>query len=65
MTGSWNEQLLGELFNNINVGCILQQIPLNNQGFEDFISWGLKACKLYGAIWLLSTIEASIWPKRK
>jgi hypothetical protein len=38
VTGSWDEQLLGELFYNVDVGRVLQCL-LNNQGFDVFISW--------------------------
>ena len=38
MTGAWDEELLNELVNPVDVGRILQ-IPVNNQGFEDFIAW--------------------------
>jgi hypothetical protein len=37
LTGSWDEQLLHELFNSPDVNRILQ-IPINSQGFEDFIA---------------------------
>jgi hypothetical protein len=40
ITGGWDVALLRELFLSIEVEWILQ-IPLNNQGFEDFIAWGL------------------------
>jgi hypothetical protein len=36
--GSWDEELLETLFLTANVQRILE-IPLNNQGFDDFISW--------------------------
>jgi ribonuclease HI len=38
-TGAWDEVLLAELFNPVDVNRILQ-IPLHNQGFEDFVAWG-------------------------
>jgi hypothetical protein len=38
ITGSWDEDLLRDLFLSINVERILQ-IPLNNHGFGDFIAW--------------------------
>ena len=37
-TGRWDEVTLRDLFCSVDVGWILQ-IPLNNQGFEDFIAW--------------------------
>jgi ribonuclease HI len=37
-SGTWNEERLNELFNIVDVNRILE-IPLNNQGFEDFIAW--------------------------
>jgi hypothetical protein len=40
VTGQWDIQLLTDLFNEVDVGRILQ-IPLNSHGFDDFISWGL------------------------
>jgi hypothetical protein len=38
-TGTWDEDLLRVLFNAVDVERILQ-IPINHQGFEDFIAWG-------------------------
>jgi hypothetical protein len=38
-TGHWDEEMLNTLFYTVNVGRILQ-IPLNDQGFEDFLAWG-------------------------
>jgi hypothetical protein len=38
ITGSWDEDLLRDLFLDIDVERILQ-IPLNNRGFGDFIAW--------------------------
>jgi hypothetical protein len=40
--GLWDVQLLGNLFNNVDIGRILQ-IPLNDHGFEDFISWSMTS----------------------
>jgi hypothetical protein len=36
-TGRWDEQLLHEIFNPVDVGRILQ-MPLNDRGLEDFIA---------------------------
>jgi hypothetical protein len=38
VTGTWDSELLQELFSPIDVQCILE-IPLNNHGFEGFIVW--------------------------
>jgi hypothetical protein len=38
ITGFWDVDLLRSLFLEVDVGQILE-IPLNNQGFEDFIAW--------------------------
>ena len=38
LTGGWNEQLLRDTFLSVDVNRILS-IPLNSQGFEDFIAW--------------------------
>jgi hypothetical protein len=38
-TGHWDEEMLNTLFCTVDVGRILQ-IPLNDQGFEDFLAWG-------------------------
>ena len=38
MTGQWDEELLREHLNAIDVSRILQ-IPINTHGFDDFISW--------------------------
>jgi ribonuclease HI len=38
ITAQWDEQILSDLFNAVDVQRILQ-IPLNNQGFDDFIAW--------------------------
>jgi hypothetical protein len=38
-TGRWDEELLNSLLRPVDVGRILQ-IPLNSQGFDDFIAWG-------------------------
>ena len=40
VTGTWDASLLHDLFSIVDVDRILQ-IPLNSQGFEDFIAWGL------------------------
>jgi hypothetical protein len=37
LTSYWDDELLGKLFNDVDVGCILQ-IPLNDYGFEKSIS---------------------------
>jgi hypothetical protein len=37
-SGGWDEQLLESIFYSVDVNRIMQ-IPLNNQGFEDFIAW--------------------------
>jgi ribonuclease HI len=37
-TGSWDLQLLNEIFLSVDVGRIIQ-IPINIQGFDDFIAW--------------------------
>nr|XP_051221482.1 uncharacterized protein LOC127339703 [Lolium perenne] len=42
VTGQWDAQLLHELFNQVDVARILR-IPLNDQGFEDFIAWGMTS----------------------
>jgi hypothetical protein len=39
LTGQWDDQLLREMFNEVDVGRIIL-IPLNNQGFGDFIALG-------------------------
>jgi hypothetical protein len=38
ITGSWDEDLLADMFNPVDVTRILQ-IPINSQGFDDFIAW--------------------------
>ena len=38
-TRSWNEMRIRNSFNDVDVGRILQ-IPINTQGFDDFIAWG-------------------------
>jgi hypothetical protein len=40
-TGSWDEDLLRPLFLEVDVGRI-SEIPLNNQGFDDFIAWSFN-----------------------
>jgi hypothetical protein len=37
-TRNWDAELLKSLFIDIDVNRILE-IPLNNQGFDDFIAW--------------------------
>jgi hypothetical protein len=37
-TGTWNIARLSDLFLVVDVNRILE-IPLNNQGFDDFIAW--------------------------
>jgi ribonuclease HI len=38
VTGTWDIELLNSLFSVVDVQRILE-IPLNNQGFDDFIAW--------------------------
>jgi hypothetical protein len=38
VTGQWDEDLLKDLFGDVDVWRILE-IPLNNQGFAYFIAW--------------------------
>ena len=38
MTGQWDEELLHILFHPVDVHRILQ-IPLNINGFDDFVAW--------------------------
>jgi hypothetical protein len=38
ITGTWDVELLENLFLPVDVQRILE-IPLNNQGFDDFIAW--------------------------
>jgi hypothetical protein len=38
VSGAWNEATLSSLFLPVDVNRILQ-IPLNSNGFDDFISW--------------------------
>jgi hypothetical protein len=38
VTGAWDEELLRSLFFEVDVRRILE-IPLHNQGFDDFIAW--------------------------
>jgi hypothetical protein len=38
--GQWDEQIIESIFNSVDVNRILQ-IPINNQGFSDFIAWGI------------------------
>jgi hypothetical protein len=38
ITGDWDIELLQDTFGSIDVARILE-IPLHNQGFEDFIAW--------------------------
>jgi hypothetical protein len=40
ITGQWDETLLSEWFNLVDAGRILQ-IPIHNQGFNDFVAWNL------------------------
>jgi hypothetical protein len=40
ITGRWDEHLLYEIFNSLDVERIVQ-IPLNYRGFEDFVVRGL------------------------
>jgi hypothetical protein len=39
ITGGWNEEMLSDLFNTVDKNRIMQ-IPLHQQGFDDFIAWG-------------------------
>jgi ribonuclease HI len=38
ISGQWDEELLRSILNPVDVGRVLQ-IPLNTQGFHDFIAW--------------------------
>jgi hypothetical protein len=38
ITATWDEDLLRDIFNSVDVERILQ-IPINNHGFDDFIAW--------------------------
>jgi hypothetical protein len=38
LSGQWDEDLLNGLFGPVDVSRIMQ-IPINNQGFDDFIAW--------------------------
>jgi hypothetical protein len=38
ITGMWDETLIRDIFNSVDANRILQ-IPLHNNGFEDFIAW--------------------------
>jgi ribonuclease HI len=38
ISGQWDEEILRSILNPVDVGRVLQ-IPLNNQGFHDFIAW--------------------------
>jgi hypothetical protein len=40
-TGYWDLDLLSSLFMDVDVGRILE-IPLHNQGFDDFIAWNFN-----------------------
>jgi hypothetical protein len=40
ITGQWDATLLSEWFNPVDAGRILQ-IPIHNQGFNDFVAWNL------------------------
>jgi hypothetical protein len=42
ITGQWDATLLSDLFNPVDTGRILQ-IPINNQGFDDFVAWSLTS----------------------
>jgi hypothetical protein len=41
ITGYWDVELLQTIFCNVDVGRILE-IPLHNQGFDDFIAWNFN-----------------------
>jgi hypothetical protein len=38
ITGQWDLQLLSDIFSAVDMGRILE-IPINSQGFEDFVAW--------------------------
>lgn len=38
MSGTWDEELIRNIFNIVDVRRILQ-IPLNHQAFDDFVAW--------------------------
>jgi hypothetical protein len=38
ITTTWDEDVLRDIFNRVDVERILQ-IPINNHGFDDFIAW--------------------------
>jgi hypothetical protein len=40
ITGQWDATLLSGLFNPVDTSRILQ-IPIHNQGFNDFVAWNL------------------------
>jgi hypothetical protein len=42
VTGQWDATLLSDLFNPVDASRILK-IPINNQGFEDFVAWNLTS----------------------
>jgi hypothetical protein len=42
LTGQWDGALLDQLFNPLDAQRILQ-IPIHNQGFDDFIAWRLNS----------------------
>jgi hypothetical protein len=45
-SGQWDESLLCDIFNVVDVEQILQ-IPFNIHGFEDFIAWGFSQNGVY------------------
>jgi hypothetical protein len=45
-SGAWTEGELNDLFNMVDVNRILE-IPLNNQGFDDFIAWNYSTSGQY------------------
>jgi hypothetical protein len=56
ISGSWDLDLLKTLFYDIDVNRILE-IPLTNQGFDDFIAWNFKEWALLCKVGLSSSME--------
>jgi hypothetical protein len=46
ITGLWDETLLRSIFNQLDVSRILQ-IPINHNGFEDFVAWSFSKHGMY------------------
>lgn len=46
VTGQWDEELIRDIFNHVDVTRILQ-IPINFQAFDDFISWHLTSSGIF------------------